>query len=188
MDSGLPPGAPPPPSAGRPVLPGLLGRLTPAALRRPSPKILEWQLLFDRAIYLPPILARQDRMSMAHSIEARVPYLSNRFLQLPPLALPGKRPLKERAAEVFGKRFARRRKCGFGFPTPWLGSIDISDQHLGWLRDSWKPANDLQRWALASLSKWAYYYLCDGWKSVTPAGAKSAASARPPAGLAGHVE
>ncbi len=136
--------------------------LLPSHRRANAARILEWQLLYDRTIYLPPILLRQDRMSMAHAIEARVPFLSNRFLQMPAPAVAGKKCLKDRAAQVFGTRFAKRAKIGFGFPLPWLGGLPIRQDALDWLRESWKPTTDFHRWALTALSQWALYYLHDG--------------------------
>ena len=123
--------------------------------------------MYDRAVYLPPILARQDRMSMAHAIEARVPFLSNRFLQMPPPAVRGKRELKDAAAKIFGNRFARRRKVGFGFPVEWLGALDAPHECLDWLRDRWVAQDDLQQWALNGLAAWSKDYLYGGWKEHT---------------------
>lgn len=127
--------------------------------------ILESQLVYDRAVYLPPILARQDRMSMAHSIEARVPFLSNGFLAMPFPTAPGKRVLKDEAARVFGRDFANRPKCGFGIPWKWLGDFAVPSGTLGWLRDSWRPRNAPQRWTMTALGMWAQDYLFDGWRA-----------------------
>lgn len=157
--------APPPPQVH-----GFPACLLPSRHRANAARILEWQLLYDRVIYLPPILLRQDRMSMAHSIEARVPFLSNRFLQMPVPRVAGKKYVKDRAAQIFGKRFAKRSKRGFGFPLPWLGDLPIYQDALDWLRESWKPTTEFQRWALATMSLWAQYYLYDGWKDTGLAG------------------
>ena len=162
-----------------------LARWLPQALRPVSADVLESQLMFDRTFYLPPILARQDRMSMAHAIEARVPFLSNRFLGMPCPTKPGKSALKEFAARIFGKPFARRPKSGFGFPTPWLGSLTAPRESLDWLREKWKPATDMQRWTLAAIGCWAGYYLLDGWRQVNLHGGQPARPAGPPCGLAG---
>jgi asparagine synthase (glutamine-hydrolysing) len=143
---------------------GRLRRLLPHAIRPASASILECQLMYDRAVYLPPILARQDRMSMAHSIEARVPFLSNRFLQMPPPAVRGKRELKDATARIFGEQFARRRKVGFGFPVAWLGALEAPHECLEWLREPWVAENDLQQWALNGLAAWSKDYLYGGWK------------------------
>ena len=85
---------------------------------------------FDTETYLPgDILTKVDRMSMAHSIESRVPLLDNEVLQFA-LALPphlkikdGRRKhiLKEVAAQLLPRDWLDRRKQGFGVPLDqWL--------------------------------------------------------------------
>jgi asparagine synthase (glutamine-hydrolysing) len=85
---------------------------------------------FDTETYLPgDILTKVDRMSMAHSIESRVPLLDNEVLQFA-LALPphfkikdGRRKhiLKEVAAQLLPREWLDRRKQGFGVPLDqWL--------------------------------------------------------------------
>lgn len=90
--------------------------------------------LFDRHIkyefttYLPELLVRQDKMSMANSIENRVPFLDNNLVKLA-FELPanmlcrkennvvvGKYFLKAKAKEFFGDKFAYRKKMGFSVP------------------------------------------------------------------------
>ena len=39
--------------------------------------VFDKQVKYDMATYLPDLLTRQDKMSMAHSIENRVPFLDN---------------------------------------------------------------------------------------------------------------
>ena len=113
---------------------------------------------------MPPILLRQDRMSMAHGIEARVPFLSNRFLAMPPPHVPGKRALKRRAARLFGLRFAYRRKYGFGFPWDWFAETGFERECLSWLHGRWTPATQVQAWTLTALGLWAKDYLFGGWR------------------------
>ncbi|MBN1386940.1 MAG: asparagine synthase (glutamine-hydrolyzing) [Bacteroidales bacterium] len=92
--------------------------------------------LFDRQVkyemhsYLPDLLIRQDKMSMAHSIENRVPFLDNEVVEnsftIPEkYLLLRKSPegyntekylLKKMTAETFGFDFAFRDKMGFGIP------------------------------------------------------------------------
>src|SRR6185436_9971639 len=85
---------------------------------------------FDTETYLPgDILTKVDRMSMAHSIESRVPLLDNEVLQFA-LTLPphfkikdGRRKhiLKEVAAQLLPREWLDRRKQGFGVPLDqWL--------------------------------------------------------------------
>lgn len=92
--------------------------------------------LFDRQIkyemhsYLPDLLIRQDKMSMAHSIENRVPFLDNEVVEnsfsIPEkYLLLRKSPegyntekylLKKMTSVPFGNDFAFREKMGFGIP------------------------------------------------------------------------
>lgn len=83
---------------------------------------------YELLSYLPDLLMRQDKMSMAHSIENRVPFLDNHFvasaLSIPDELLvkqrngrwEGKWLLKELCREVFSANFAYRDKMGFGVP------------------------------------------------------------------------
>ena len=80
---------------------------------------------FDAETYLPEdILTKVDRMSMAHSIESRVPLLDNeviRFAAALPAALKiknGRRKhvLKEVAGTLLPEDIVNRRKQGFGVP------------------------------------------------------------------------
>jgi asparagine synthase (glutamine-hydrolysing) len=80
---------------------------------------------FDAETYLPEdVLTKVDRMSMAHSIESRVPLLDNeviRFASSLPASLKiknGRRKhiLKEVAATLLPKAIIDRRKQGFGVP------------------------------------------------------------------------
>jgi asparagine synthase (glutamine-hydrolysing) len=80
---------------------------------------------FDFATYLPEdILTKVDRMSMAHSIESRVPLLDNRVVDFA-ATLPAdlkikngrkKHVLKEAAANLLPAGILNRRKQGFAVP------------------------------------------------------------------------
>jgi len=92
--------------------------------------------LFDRQVkyeiltYLPDLLIRQDKMSMAHSIENRVPFLDNEVVSgsfnIPERYLVLRKSsegynnekylLKRITASNFGQDFAFRKKMGFGIP------------------------------------------------------------------------
>lgn len=86
------------------------------------------QRKYEILTFLPDLLMRQDKMSMAHSIENRVPFLDNKLvtdaLALPPHMLVGrlkgkreaKLLLKQICAARFNERFAFRTKMGFGVP------------------------------------------------------------------------
>lgn len=83
---------------------------------------------YELLSYLPDLLMRQDKMSMAHSIENRVPFLDNEMidtaLQIPDDLLIKERKgkweakylLKEICSEVFNEEFAYRNKMGFSIP------------------------------------------------------------------------
>jgi asparagine synthase (glutamine-hydrolysing) len=84
----------------------------------------------DLGIYLPDdLLVKTDRMSMAHSLEARVPYLDPVVSELA-LALPTelkvrglskKRLLRRAAADLIPRSILRARKRGFSIPAAaWL--------------------------------------------------------------------
>ncbi len=89
---------------------------------------LERQRRYEMAIYLPDLLLRQDKMSMAASIENRVPYLDNPLVDAAftiaqdqlmgrgPDGLHGKLILKRICEKVFGRDFTYRKKQGFGIP------------------------------------------------------------------------
>ena len=95
---------------------------------------------YEMSTYLPELLLRQDKMSMANSIENRVPFLDNKVVEAS-FSIPyemmvginyrryggsemargtagvaGKYILKELCACKFGEKFAYRPKGGFGLP------------------------------------------------------------------------
>jgi asparagine synthase (glutamine-hydrolysing) len=80
---------------------------------------------FDFETYLPEdVLTKVDRMSMAHSIESRVPLLDNEVIDFA-ASLPStlkirngrrKHVLKEVAARFLPREILDRRKQGFGVP------------------------------------------------------------------------
>lgn len=90
------------------------------------------QRKYEIQTYLPELLLRQDKMSMAHSIENRVPFLDNELVSLALnirdeklVEISGKNNkkknetkiiLKELCSKLFDKDFAYRDKCGFGIP------------------------------------------------------------------------
>lgn len=85
----------------------------------------------DIGDYLPnDILAKVDRMTMAHGLEARAPFLvpsvAEYALRLPDKlkaarAGPPKRILREMAKALYGTRIARAKKQGFSIPVhEWL--------------------------------------------------------------------
>jgi asparagine synthase (glutamine-hydrolysing) len=85
----------------------------------------------DFQTYLVSILNRQDKMSMAVSLEARVPFLDNEIIDFA-RSLPlhykqtlrhRKRVLKSVALRYLPEQIVHRRKSGFGVPLkPWFAA------------------------------------------------------------------
>ncbi len=93
--------------------------------------------LFDIETYLPSLFLRQDKMSMAASIENRVPFATpgvfSFAMRLRPetraTILSRKTFLKSCLAEYVPGKTARRRKAGFGMPLNiWLGSPEGAER------------------------------------------------------------
>jgi asparagine synthase (glutamine-hydrolysing) len=92
-----------------------------------SGDLLERLLYTDCKTYLVELLMKQDNMSMAASIESRVPFLDHELVEfafrIPPRyatrRLAGKCVLKEIASDLLPHSIVHRRKLGF--PTPWAG-------------------------------------------------------------------
>jgi asparagine synthase (glutamine-hydrolysing) len=90
--------------------------------------VFDKQVKYEMKTYLPDLLIRQDKMSMAHSIENRVPFLDNDVIEasfmLPEDVLKPKPNTKNSekyllklvTADVLGEDFAFRDKMGFGIP------------------------------------------------------------------------
>jgi asparagine synthase (glutamine-hydrolysing) len=107
-----------------------LARLTERHHVPPHPTLQDLQLL-DIAEYLPnDILVKSDRMSMAHGLEIRAPFLEPRLAQFAlslPARLkstatgPSKRVLRELAHRTYGVDVAGAGKQGFSIPVhSWL--------------------------------------------------------------------
>lgn len=91
--------------------------------------LFDKQVKYEIKTYLPDLLIRQDKMSMAHSIENRVPFLDNNLVEQS-FAIPQqnllpnfgrekntKYALKKLTGSLFGdEAFAFRQKQGFGIP------------------------------------------------------------------------
>jgi asparagine synthase (glutamine-hydrolysing) len=102
-------------------------------------------LILDIKTYLVSILNRQDKMSMAASIESRVPLLDYRiveFSQNIPVSLKLKRfdtkyIWKKLALRVLPEEIVNRKKCGFGVPmAQWLKDQTGMGRYLELLRDA----------------------------------------------------
>jgi len=102
-------------------------------------------LYYDLKTYLPPILMRQDKMSMAHGLETRVPFLDHRVVELA-FRLPIRAKVRGDTGKWILKRIARRYlsdevlyrpKIGFGFPiVPWMQANDGIGARLDMILDS----------------------------------------------------
>ena len=88
-------------------------------------------LIYEMKTYMHDLFIKQDKMTMAHSIENRVPYLDNDLVEyslsylansnfdysfIPNISKNTKKYLKRISAKYFGKSFSYRAKSGFGFP------------------------------------------------------------------------
>jgi asparagine synthase (glutamine-hydrolysing) len=123
---------------------------TPTARETPAGErsILGDALAFDLRHYLPALLQVEDRVSMAWSLESRVPLLDYRLVELamripPHLKLRGletKRILRRAVADLLPPIVAERRDKK-GFPTPigpWLRETLLGPDALA--RDLFDPA------------------------------------------------
>lgn len=99
----------------------------------------------DLKTYLPgDILTKVDRVSMAVSLEVRVPLLSKRLIEFSfslseEDRLPGgmlKGLLKKAYEEEIGKDILYREKMGFSMPVKYFGLEESPQEHL--LRNLWK--------------------------------------------------
>ena len=102
---------------------------------RPERSLLSRMLYADQKTYLPQLLMKQDRMSMAASIESRVPLLDHHFLALA-MRIPDRLKIrgseqkyvfKKAVEDLLPREIVYRRKMGF--PTPlkqWLREPDAA--------------------------------------------------------------
>lgn len=107
--------------------------------------LLEKVLAYDRASYLPGLLHRLDRTTMAHGLEARVPFLDYRLVEWS-RGVPGshkvrlgrqtKWMLKRYMARRFPREMIYRRKMGFDVPLDvWLRGDGTLAKYLDVLLD-----------------------------------------------------
>ena len=95
-----------------------------------SPEYLDRLLYVDTALWLPDdLLTKVDRATMAHSLEARVPYLDHRFYEIASRLAPtqklrndvGKHVIKRIARRYLPAHIVDRPKHGFVMPlSEWL--------------------------------------------------------------------
>lgn len=101
----------------------------------PGDKLMHW----DQRTYLPGLFAQDDRMSMASSLESRVPIADPRIVRFAAhvpfnqkmTAGASKWVLRKAVAGVIPDWVLNRRKVGFDTPAErWMRTL-----HRGWLRD-----------------------------------------------------
>lgn len=105
--------------------------------KRSSGDLLSRMLYADIKTYLVELLMKQDRMSMAASVESRVPFLDHVLVefaaQIPSRhrihRLKGKQILKSTVRDLLPASIIDRRKMGF--PTPW--SAWLSGPKAEWI-------------------------------------------------------
>ena len=111
---------------------------------------------FELATYLPgDLLVKEDRATMAHSVEGRVPLLDDAVV-----ALAGRTPERQRATAMTGKRLLRavarrrmpdrgrtNRKRGFAVPLGTLMDGPWHTEMREWLRSQDSELVDLARTA-----------------------------------------
>jgi asparagine synthase (glutamine-hydrolysing) len=106
-----------------------------------SGNLLHRLLYTDIRTCLGELLMKQDQMSMAASIESRVPFLDHRLVEFAATiparysikGLGGKAILKSAAKDLLPKSIIQRTKMGF--PTPWAHwmageALDVVEQRL----------------------------------------------------------
>jgi asparagine synthase (glutamine-hydrolysing) len=112
---------------------GLTGKLT-------SPEVLQKIPYMEMKLRLPEhLLMRVDKLTMAHAIEARVPFLDHEVVEfaarLPPVYKlhegQGKRVLKRAAEPYLDRDMIYRTKQGFGAPMEqWFQEADFGRRCL----------------------------------------------------------
>ena len=114
-----------------------------------SGDLLHRLLYTDIKTYLIELLMKQDNMSMAASIESRVPFLDHKLVefaysipaQYSTRGMAGKCILKTIAEDLLPREIVHRRKLGF--PTPWSGWL--AERHLDELEQSVAGPRSMER-------------------------------------------
>jgi asparagine synthase (glutamine-hydrolysing) len=114
-----------------------------------SGEMLQRLLYTDIKTYLVELLMKQDNMSMAASIESRVPFLDHLVVefatnipqQLQLGGFAGKRILKKAVEDLLPHSILYRPKLGF--PTPW--SRWLAGPRLDWIQDTLLEPRSIER-------------------------------------------
>jgi asparagine synthase (glutamine-hydrolysing) len=122
------------------------------------------QRKYELLTYLPDLLMRQDKMSMAHSIENRVPFLDNKMVSTAlnissnllvsehKNKLEGKKILKDICTSKFDESFAYRDKMGFGIPLRSFMSTELFQNR--WKNEILPSLEKRSLFKLDKLSSW----------------------------------
>jgi asparagine synthase (glutamine-hydrolysing) len=106
-----------------------------SSAKDPATRLMHW----DMRTYLPCLFAQDDRMSMANSLESRVPIADPRLVRLA-FHLPfewkfragtSKWILRQAVSDVIPEFVLNRQKIGFDTPV----DMWIRGQHAAWVRD-----------------------------------------------------
>ena len=142
---------------------------------------------YEMQTHLVDLLARQDRMMMAHGVENRVPFLDRHIVDfaraLPAEHLAGKTLVKDVARRNFDAPFVDRRKWGFNLPIgqyfrsarfvelmedrllPGMASrglVDVAVVRRWWRRALSAPSTTEGFWAPVALELWAQQFIDTG--------------------------
>ena len=119
-------------------------------------------LLFERLAYLHGILIRQDKMSMAASIESRVPILDNEMIELADSIasdvkikkLQPKHLFKTAATQTVPSQIVYKNKVGFGVPIGlWLKDREGMGRYCDLVLDLSNKVGNINRRKLEELVK-----------------------------------
>ena len=125
--------------------------------REKSTSLLNRNLWIDLNTYLQELLVKQDRMSMAASIESRVPFLDHKLVEFSaklPTSMKlrngsGKYILKQTALQILPKQILKKKKMGFTVPlNKWFkGELKeyIKDQICDPALDNFFKRRELER-------------------------------------------
>ena len=105
--------------------------------------LIDQMIASDQTSYLSSLLERQDKVSMAHGLEARVPFCNHKLFELVnPLSNARKvKPvpkaiLKAMLAKNYDKSFVYRSKNGFRLPiAQWIRDKKMLGKYLDYLSD-----------------------------------------------------
>jgi asparagine synthase (glutamine-hydrolysing) len=148
---------------------------------------------YEMRTHLGEVLLRQDKMMMAHGIEARVPFLDRRVMEfaraLAPECLMAKLVVKDLAARRFGAAFASRPKFTFNLPLaqyfrgatfvslmedrllPGMASrglVDVAVVRRWWRRALSAPSTTEAFWIVVALELWAQQFVDGAGSRLSP--------------------